>query len=48
MEQTHIIIDGIIKNLKPNIVFTGTHDECRKWIYNKSFDYQILRNPKAW
>lgn len=47
MEEIHIIIDGIVKNLKPNIVFTGTHQECREWIHDKSFDYQILRKPKV-
>lgn len=42
MDTSHVIIDGIEKGICHKIVFEGTHDECRVWIYDKSFDYQIL------
>ena len=46
MEKTHVIINGVINNTGHKIVFEGSHDECRKWIYDKSFDYQILEKEQ--
>lgn len=46
MEKTHVIIDGVISGTEHKIVFEGTHDECRKWIHDKSFDYQILEKEQ--
>ena len=46
MEKTYVIINGVINNTEHKIVFEGSHDECRKWIYDKSFDYQILEKEQ--
>lgn len=46
MEKTHIVINGIINNTEHKIVFEGSHDECREWIHDKSFDYQILEKEQ--
>ena len=46
MEKTHVIINGVINNTEHKIVFEGSHDECRKWIHDKSFDYQILEKEQ--
>lgn len=43
----HVIIDGVSEGLVHNVVFEGTHQECLTWIYDKSFDYQILEKTQV-
>jgi len=38
---THKVMDSIFDEEASQIVFLGTHIECRAWIHDKSFDYAI-------
>lgn len=46
MEKTHIVINNIETGKNHKIAYSGTHEECIKWVNKRGFDYQILRNDK--